>query len=946
MADRELTYSDILRAAEERDPQLCDMVVAYLQQPDPAENAPEEPPETEEGAELSEPPPLPEGTWTMDRLRSTLSQYNLGYKSASERKAIRAEAWDGILGAPHPPPRLRLGQLLLSLYEEGDERARAALMEIFRRAPVGWGMWQGLKRIYKLAEERHDAPMFGVLAWRLDAMGQSPYNQGEVSPGTFVYMRRRAWRYLRQLGQAVPEVYPQFAAEVLRNYPRGASFGSSWVASQIWAHEDLKYCDSAYFGGPPKDLKKRAFDEAWKANAEPLLRLLEDAQCDQVCDFAIRSLQRDFPAALREVDARWLARIGKKPLASVHDFIVKVLSDSPEFHQSKLKGLGLHEMVLALLRSESASARKYAVEYARAHAPDIDVEELVGLVADGAKEVRKFAAARLEQKSPAEIGLPALVRLLGVSDTEKLAEEKIRHGFKPGDLDAELYIVLATGAKAQSKFLESWFKDAKLKIPARFYCVLLDDPRGGGYYVRRQALAALGKRPGEEVGLDWIKKALLDSDLSGTVGSWLRGGMFKGEALDVEWLKGLVMRPSLRGLALEVLGNPKLVAPARLGLGWLLALARQADETQSRFAHNYLLEHFAPEDFAREAGAGLEAGVDRLWSLASGAGEPESVRSFAATYLKVHHPELGPTMSEARSLGIKPRLKRDAYGLARVRPLFFDSRADVRRLAAAIGRLELVHWGERSLPFDLADSSHREARALAAEVLLAVGQPDADPKVVPPEDWLFAARVFALAESPVKATREIALTLIRRHYQRLGGARRLAWLMESPDREVRLFAVRLLWEKHRPREFPEAWKPAKRLQSGGAGGGSGQREAEPPTGTDRFESTDALRQFLRTIMFGLPPGRMERRELGPGARGALPDRPLPASVAKKRLVEVVRDMSVEQEGFARVALPVLQEFSHSQAKGEWQSCVAALARIRKTHPALPVELSDNTNATA
>ena len=48
---------------------------------------------------------------------------------------------------------------------------------------------------------------------------------------------------------------------------------------------------------------------------------------------------------------------------------------------------------------------------------------------------------------------------------------------------------------------------------------------------------------------------------------------------------------------------------------------------------------------------------------------------------------------------------------------------------------------------------------------------------------------------PVKATREIALTLVRRHYERIGGARRLAWLMESPDREVRLFAVRLL---HRP----------------------------------------------------------------------------------------------------------------------------------------------------
>ena len=43
------------------------------------------------------------------------------------------------------------------------------------------------------------------------------------------------------------------------------------------------------------------------------------------------------------MDARWLARIGTKNLASVHGFVVKLLDASPEFHQSKLKALGLHD---------------------------------------------------------------------------------------------------------------------------------------------------------------------------------------------------------------------------------------------------------------------------------------------------------------------------------------------------------------------------------------------------------------------------------------------------------------------------------------------------------------------------------------------------------------------------------------------------------------------------
>ena len=196
--------------------------------------------------------------------------------------------------------------------------------------------------------------------------------------------------------------------------------------------------------------------------------------------------------------------------------------------------------------------------------------------------------------------------------------------------------------------------------------------------------------------------------------------------------------------------------------------------------------------------------------------------------------------------------------------------------------------------------------------MLHIGDSDADPKLVPPTDWLSSSQVFALAESSVKATREIALTLIRRHYDQLGGVHKLGWLMESPDREVRLFAVRLLWDKHRPVDYAH---------------GVGEREQEQAA----FESLEALQGFLRGVLFGLPPGRMERRDK---TGDAVPDRPLPASVAKRRLIGVVRDMALENGWFAEVVAPVLEEFIHSQAKGEWHGCVSALAQMRRAHPNL------------
>jgi hypothetical protein len=924
-----LTLGDVERAIAARDPQLGALIVRYLGQDDPEEGRSELAPtadgddDDEGGAAFGGEEPVvnvPPGAVTLDRLSASVSPRGLANKTATERKLARREAFAAAEASPVAPPRLRLGALLIDLYERGDPEGRAALLEVFAEGTMKWGVWQAAKAIYKRAEERHDAALYGVLAYRFDAIRATPYASGELGAGTLLYLRRRAWRYLRLLGQATPDAYPAFAVEVLRHYP--ASYdrhAPSWVAAQIWSDGTLKGArGAATFGTPSRGdpLKPRAFPEAWKLSPTPLLRLLEAALNDIVCDWAIKGLRADHPLALRAVEPAWLARLGRRPVAAIHTFVVSLLRESPELHQSKLRELGLHDVVLGFLRSPAAEARGYALEYAAAHAPDLPIEDLVELIEHGAAEVAKFAAARLEASPPQQLGVRVLLRLLGVS-AAPWAAGKLAQGFGPGDIDAARFVeTAARGTGAFNPLIKFW-NDKQAAVPAGHWTALLDDPRfaSGNWSFRtiiQTALTELGKRTGREIGVAWIQKSLEDRARTDAVARWLDAGMLAGDELDVEWLKALVGKPRLRPIALKLLADRRRVAPARVGLAWLLELARSSDAELAQFAQRMLLESFEPEDFA--AGRDKAAGVARLWELATGKKSPEAVRGFAATYLTAHHPDLGPRLPEARALGIKPRLGRDAYALATVRPLLFDDRADLRRLAAAIAAEEITRWRDRDLVYELAAAPYKEPRALGGELLMGVIV-EGDVKRVPAA-WIDGARVFQLAESPHKATREVALTLIRRLYDRVGGAERLAWLMDSPERDVRLFAVRLFWDRHRPKPWPADFTP--------------RRAVGAAIGTERFADLAALRQFARTVLFGLPPGRVGERD--PIVEGApRPERALPASVAKRRLIEALRDVALEDVELARAVAPVLGEFTASTAKGEWHASVQALTALRARH---------------
>ncbi len=916
MDAHEIELGDLRLLAGSDSPDLAGAVIAFIEQSDP------------------EPEKVPEGAFTVSQLSSTLRSSALEWKPRNQRRKEAHAAWTRFLSQPDlpPPPRFALAALLVEMYHKGSDAGRAALVHIAREATLRFGMWAGLKRIYKLSEERLDAEMFGVLAWRFDKEASSS-RSCEVTQATLVYLRRRAWRFLRHLGAQVPELYPQFAVQVLRHYEDGVRPGQAFILSHVLCGDSRKnFTPYRFTGKLPDDLlKHRAFPDAWKRSADPLLFLLETCQADPPARFAIQGLRKDFPEKLRGATPAWLARLSLRPLSGVHEFLVETLQASPDLHQGKLRDLGLHDTVLSLLTSPSAKARAYAIEYARAHAQDLEPGRLADLLLADYKDTKTFAAAALSGRDPRALGVVFLGRLLDYDETAKWADKSLNESFERGELSEGFLIDMLYGGDERHDWADKYLKKKYRpgELGAAFWRKVLDDPRltenrWEHEHAMELATEALSKYPLAEVGAAWLLSAVVREDIGETVSEWLR----KAESLpglDVERIKGLVFNSRYRALALQLLQNTKLVRPRDLTLPWLLALARRADPTLHEFAHRYLLQHMKAEDFS-EAGD-KEGGIARLFALATGKNdkEPEPVRVFAQTYLRCHHPGIGAEQPEAKALHLSPQLPRAAYTAERIWPALFDTRADVRRFALSITRADLRRWGYHTRVYDLAESDAKEVRNLAYDATLKAGEPGADLAVTLKPDELDPGRIFAFTESRKRSTREVGMELIRRHYGRLGGAERLAWLMESPDREVRLFSVRILWEKHRPTHLPPGWRPTahkgKVLDLTPASDG--------PAG--RFADVEALRAFLRRVLFGLPPGRsMEPRDDGG------PRRHIPASEAKRNVIEMVRDLGEKDAAFAHLVAPVLSEFTGSLARGEWQACLAALSRLRHAHPGLAV----------
>ena len=935
-----LVFEDIQRAMEARDPSLVDMVISLSTKPD------------------TFPDDIPDGAFTVTQFRNESRGWSFRWKSEEEKMAYRVESWKKLESedAPVPlPDRYQLYEVLEALYAAEGAFARETLLELIRRAPLRLGLWRGMKSLYKRSEKNGDVELFGALLARFDTELSNTWGDyGEITKRTLLYLSRRGWRVLKRLGETFPAGYVTAASAVLREYTDRLNWGQAWVVNHIIYHEKDYYGGRPIYGqnkfrfySPPENMvEDRAFAELWRQSPRPLFGLLERARSERIRLFAIEGLKADFRAELRDLDVSDVIRLINVDSATVHDFAVWLLENAPRFEQAAFQKLGLHDAVLSLFDSSSHSAREYAAKYARTHARDLPLHTLIRLANHDDQTVRDLVFDLLAERDPRkDVGLDAWGELLGTNYGHNKAVEMLREHFGSRELTTEWF---------RPRLLSSQWNVTQFAI-ARFdeihtaksvgidYFLDLIHTTNVGSSTAEFALNNLEKLGVSELSVENIRVLLLRQNASGRVRKWLREDKIDPKKLGVDYWRALAFRPTweksdwvgklrtngpewasdyqwngtyLSGEAHLILGDLRNFSQRAVGFDWLLELVESNDEEARLWAFSYIVDSFTPAHFAKD----FESGCELIWDLAVG---PEALdgpkAELAREYIRSHHDAIGEEKT-GKSVDEETQIPREFLSFERLSALFTDDRKVARSFAIELARYEMARWSPSlDVIVKFCETRRSDVRELFADALLADDTKENKRLRIAP-DQMEVGAVYRFCESLDHGTRSIGMSLIDK-YPQFAEPEPLFRLTDSPDRRVRAFVIRTIWSLYRKRAISTGWEPAK-LEDRDAGPGPTPRPDEPPA------TPKALQEFLRRVLFGIPPARLpkdvERTDADP--------RPVPARRVKLYLLETMRDLALEDEAFAEVVVPLLSEFVRTLGKSERGACLVALARIDDQWP--------------
>lgn len=230
------------------------------------------------------------------------------------------------------------------IYAIDNDHVRPALMNLLRHAPLEPSYFKRIRRIYKAAELRRDAEVFGILAHRFEVTrgnftmyGSWAYRGRNKKPTlgegatkafshqTREYLRRRNWRTLARLGDLDSEDYVRMAVGVLLGFSDDDAkpvrsetqwvysggqynsrvvhwdrYGAYWAFNHILYRNSSRYivniknfrCSSSYEldSGEPAE-REEAFSHLWERQPAALLHLLDESRCEPVHHFAVKVLR-------------------------------------------------------------------------------------------------------------------------------------------------------------------------------------------------------------------------------------------------------------------------------------------------------------------------------------------------------------------------------------------------------------------------------------------------------------------------------------------------------------------------------------------------------------------------------------------------------------------------------------------------------------------------------
>ncbi|WP_372365071.1 BRCT domain-containing protein [Candidatus Uabimicrobium sp. HlEnr_7] len=956
----------------------------------------------------------------------------------------------------HLPERLKVDKLLLQLWQENSSYSRMCLFEIIANVPLVWGPWRGLKQIFKEAEAKKDSEIFGALSARFDCELACFSNTNEVSRATLRYLVRRSWRYLRKIGQDLPACYLDYVVDVLKFYPPHTNWRGTWIANHIFFHNSQKYTRrkfKPYF--KQNFLKDRAFSDLWQRSPRPLFNLLEEAKSDDVCEFVISALKKDFVADLRDIEAIWVIRLLEAKRSILDEFVVWILTNVPKFEQGAFRKLGLHKPVLNLLHSSSSSANKYACKYVRTYARDLPIDNLILLANHDNKEVCKLVVDLLQDRHPRnEVGLEAWGQLLEVHSCNEFTEKILREHFGAKELTSEWFKqrLLRNNNFSCSFVSKNLLKIHSLKslTPDFFYNVLseLNDENDESGRAVDFCMYTLEKFDPKKIDLQFIKTQLINPSTLSHILPWLKEEKIKPELLGVaylktlayhvewensswveelkksnlEWCKNLEFDEYLMRNAQEWLSDVRRFSASDIGFEWLFELVQRKEEHYHNFASEYLTKAFVPADFSAKKAKKVEkktkskikvnlkeqtflftgklktmtrseannkvttangkkasgvsgnldylvigdegsslygegrkgskqvkaekliadgaatkiisetaflqmltgkksdhsaedavAGCEIIWQYLLGE-EDSPLARFAKSYIERHHPQISLKLTD-RPVDPGNEIPETFLTFERIQQLLSDERQSLRTLG-----LEILYWELARLQPDiykivkLCDNTSSEVvdfftLALTAEDTKEHKTYRLDPKI------LTADAVYQLCESPQDEARTLGMRLIHSN-SHLAIPEELFRLTESPDRRVLSFVVEVIWKLYYEKGTTITYKQHMEKEVLVKQKESLDKSQKLPT------TEELLKDFLRRMLFRISPAKF--------AKDAPVDTNLNYASFRKvklRIIEVMRDIALKNKEFAKLIVPLFEEFVASHGQSEKSACLVALARI-------------------
>jgi predicted DNA-binding WGR domain protein/uncharacterized protein (UPF0147 family) len=243
-----------------------------------------------------------------------------------------------------------------TLYMMNTSAGRPGVIAQLAKVDFDTPYWQTVRHIFKAAEYRRDARVFGLIAYRFEKVRAKfgslnwsyRYQRNNQPPRAYGgrtrrYLRRRAWRTMRRAGELGDLDYVKLAVGTLLAFTDADAGEGQRGWNAYWSFNWILHAHNPEYRASPngtmfrtlRDLRERvprdsrglrtrtpvpareeAFPALWDQRPEGLMHLLAESHCRVVADFAAKIIRAN-QAFLNQLEDDDVLVLLSRPYASV-----------------------------------------------------------------------------------------------------------------------------------------------------------------------------------------------------------------------------------------------------------------------------------------------------------------------------------------------------------------------------------------------------------------------------------------------------------------------------------------------------------------------------------------------------------------------------------------------------------------------------------------------------